>query len=170
MNVQNPNLGQQAANAPQQESGKQKRRVKNFLLQPLIQVKLGFYSIVLAFLFCIAIGGILYFHLSKFMSIVLELTDVQEEVSDLLHIYMSGAWLWLGLAMVVFLFINILVSVIFTHKLVGPTYAFRRHLQNLAQGRYDTRTYLRKNDAFKEVAMELNRLSEVLEEQAKQKR
>ena len=163
-------MDQNAGTGSAQESGKQKRRIKNFLLQPLIQIKLGLYSIILAVLFCFAVGGILYFHLSKFMTIVLELTDVQEEVSELLHLYMSGAWLWLGIAMFCFLFINILVSVIYTHKLVGPTFAFRRHLQNLAQGRYDIRTYLRKNDAFKEVANDLNHLSEVLEEASKRSR
>jgi signal transduction histidine kinase len=54
---------------------------------------------------------------------------------------------------------NMGVTIIFTHKLVGPTVAFRRHIRMLTEGRYDYRTTLRKGDAFQEVADDLNHLS-----------
>jgi len=152
------------------EGGKAKRRVRNFLLQPLIQVKLGLYSILLAAGFSAAIGGILYVNLAKFAQIVLQLTDVEDEVYDLLNTYMADTKWWLALAIAVFLVCNVLVSIIYTHRLIGPSIAFRRHIRNLAEGRFNARTYLRKGDAFVEVADELNHLSEVLERQTAEKR
>jgi len=151
--------------APLAKGAKAKRRVRNFLLQPLIQIKLGLYSILLAVGFSVAVGAILWLNLAKFAQIVLQLTDVEDEVYDLLNSYMADTRWWLALAIVAFLVANIMVSIFFTHRLIGPTIAFRRHIRSLAEGRYNARTYLRRGDAFAEVADELNHLSEILERQ-----
>lgn len=142
---------------------KAKRQMRNFLLQPLLQIKLGIYMILLTSLFSSAIAGILYVNLARFAAIVLQLTDVEDEVTDLLNAYMHDTRWYLGSAILVFLLLNVMISVLYTHRLVGPTYAFRRHIRALSEGRYQIRTILRKGDAFAEVADELNHLSEVLE-------
>ena len=49
----------------------------------------------------------------------------------------------------------------------GPTVAFRRHIQALRQGDFDSRVRLRRGDAFNEVADELNALSEDLARKGK---
>jgi len=144
---------------------KPKRRVRNFLLMPLVQVKLGLYSILLTILFSATVAGILYVNLKKFAVIVLQLTDVQEEVTELLDSYMSDTRWYLGLAIATFIAISVVVSILYTHRLIGPTIAFRRHVRALADGRYNVRTFLRKGDAFSELADELNHLSKVLDRQ-----
>ena len=148
---------------PMTASGKAKRRLRNLLLQPLLQIKLGLYSIILAFLFSGAVAAILYIQLGKVFEIVIQLTDVEEEVTELLMTYINGTTWWLLLAMGVFLIANIIISIMYTHKLVGPTYAFRRHILDLCDGKTGARTFLRKGDAFTEVADALNKLSEVTE-------
>jgi hypothetical protein len=60
-----------------------------------------------------------------------------------------------------------IVAVIFTHKLIGPTIAFRRHIRMIAEGKFQYRTKLRKGDAFQEVASDLNKLSEFFERKNK---
>jgi len=144
---------------------KPKRRVRNFLLMPLLQVKLGLYSILLTVVFSGALAGILYANLKKFAVIVLQLTDVQEEVTELLNAYMRDTRWYVGIAIATFIAINVAISVLYTHRLIGPTIAFRRHVRALADGRYNVRTFLRKGDAFAELADELNHLSEVLDRQ-----
>ena len=69
----------------QQPYGKASRSVKNYALQPLLQVKLGLYSILLSLAFALAVAGILYFNLAKFSAIILQLTGVEEEVQDILN-------------------------------------------------------------------------------------
>ncbi len=146
-----------------QPFGKAKRRLRNFLLQPLLQIKLGLYTIILAILFSASVAGILYVQLGKVFEIVIQLTDVEEEVKDLLMTYINGTTWWFLLAIGIFIAANILVSVTYTHKLVGPTYAFRRHILQLVDGKAGARTFLRKGDAFSEVADALNLLSEKME-------
>lgn len=139
--------------------GKSQRRLRNLLLKPSLQVRLGAMYILISLGFSGTISGIFYWKLSGVIPLVLELTDVQEEVQDLLTGYLNEIkWLIIG-TVAVFMVINILFSIIYTHRLIGPSFAFRRHLQALIRGEYGARTHLRKGDAFQEVAEDLNRLS-----------
>jgi len=142
---------------------KAKRRVRNFMLQPLLQVKLGLYAIILSLFFAVALAAILYYNFAGLVNSVVLLTDAEEEVRDLFVDYWRGTQLWIYLVFFVYLGATVLVSVLYTHRLVGPTIAFRRHIRSISEGKYFVRTFLRKGDAFLEVADELNRLSEVME-------
>jgi hypothetical protein len=142
---------------------KVKRRLRNLLLQPLLQMKLGFYSILFSLVFALTVGAILYHNFGGLLNAIVLLTDAEEEVRELLLDYWYGTQVWIYISFVVYLLATVAVTIIYTHKLVGPTIAFRRHLASLSAGNYRVRTYLRRGDAFKEVADELNRLSEILE-------
>lgn len=141
---------------------KTRRSVKNYALQPLLQVKLGFYSVFFSVIFATVVGVILYFHLGKIMSIVFTLTGVEDEVRNLLDQYIAPARIQLVILMTVYVIITLILSIIYTHKLVGPTVAFRRHIRMIADEKWDYRTKLREGDAFNEVAEDLNLLSSYL--------
>lgn len=149
--------------APKQGGGKAKRKAKNFLLQPLLQVKIGLYAIILSILFSIAMFAILWSNFSGLINSIVLMTDAEDEVREIFMQYWKGTQLWLYLTVAIYLIATVGMSVLYTHKLVGPTIAFRRHIRSIAEGRYNARTYLRKGDAFAEVADELNRLSEMME-------
>lgn len=140
-----------------------RRKFKNYLLQPLLQVKLGIYFIVLSLIVSIGLLWFLYYYLSPLYDMVLELTDLREEVGLVQASYLLGAgWMVAG-SILLYFFATIAISIFFTHRLIGPTYAFRRHIQSLIDGDYGSRVNLRKNDAFPEVANDLNRLAEHLQ-------
>lgn len=141
-----------------------KRKLSNFLLQPLLQIRLGLYSIILSLGFCISIVGIFYFNFYRFYDLVLELTDLRDEVNEILQSYLEGLSLWLAVVLGFYFVVTVAVSIFYTHKLVGPTYAFRRHIRELTRGNYNSRVVLRKRDAFQEVADELNELAVTLEQ------
>jgi hypothetical protein len=145
-------------------SSKTDRSLRNFILQPFLQVRLGLYSILLSMFFMLAIAGVLYLNLAKFSEIILQLTGVEEEVRDLLNQYTGPTIVQTLVLVFLYGLVNIIVAVVFTHKLVGPTIAFRRHIRMIKEGRYDYRTTLRKGDAFSEVANDLNDLSAHLSE------
>ena len=149
---------------------KPKRRAKNYVLQPLLQVKLGIYTIGISVVFAVTLGAILYFNFSSLINSIVLMTDAEEEVREIFMNYWKGTQIWIYLTFFVYLALTIGMSILYTHKLVGPTIAFRRHIRMIAEGRYNARTYLRKGDAFVEVADELNRLSEVMEKKAQQGR
>jgi methyl-accepting chemotaxis protein len=141
-----------------------KRKLSNFLLQPLLQVRLGLYSIVLSIIFGLGVFTIIYVNFYKFYDLVLELTDLRAEVNEILKSYIQGALGWLLFAFFAYFLVTVAISIFFTHRLVGPTYAFRRHIKELARGNYRSRVTLRKGDAFSEVADDLNELAQSLEQ------
>ncbi len=141
-----------------------KRKLSNFLLQPLLQIRLGLYAIILSLIFSGTLAVIIYTNFFRFYDLILELTDLREDVEVLLRSYVQGMTVWIALAMVIYFFITVGVSIFFTHRLVGPTYAFRRHVRELIRGNYSSRVILRKDDAFQEVAEDLNELANTLEQ------
>ena len=156
-----------AENQGQTAGAKASRSIRNYALQPLLQVKLGLYSILLSLAFAAVISGILYINLAKFSDIILQLTGVEDEVKDLLNQYIAPAKIQVALAVLLYVVVNIVVTILFTHKLIGPTIAFRRHVRMIAEGKLQYRTVLRKCDAFAELADDLNKLSSLLEQNSK---
>ncbi|MFK7823558.1 MAG: hypothetical protein AB8G05_05345 [Oligoflexales bacterium] len=150
--------------APRIESPKDQRRLRNYLLQPLLQVKLGLYSIILALCFSSVIILIVYLNMKDFADIVVVLTEHESEIRELFFEYAAISQWWISFFVLGFLLSNIIISVTYTHKLVGPTIAFKNQLERLRSGDFSQKVSIRKGDAFMEIANELNLLTEILEE------
>jgi hypothetical protein len=141
---------------------KSRRKMRNFLLQPVLQLRIGLYSFFLAFAFCVALGAYLYYKLMQFTDVIVTLTEASEEVYQKLNEHLVSAAFTVIIGGVLFLAINLAISIYVTHRMVGPTIAFRRHIIALKNGNYESRVKLRLGDAFNEVADDLNNLSDVL--------
>lgn len=138
------------------------RSARNLLLQPNLQIRLGIIYLVVAAFFCAVTLTLVYSNLEHFYKLVLDLTGLESEVSDILNGYIESlSWAIVGL-LLLYLTITMFLSIYYTHRLVGPTIAFRRHIRALIAGNYDSRVNLRKNDAFTEVADDLNELAELM--------
>ncbi len=139
-----------------------KRRLSNFLLQPLLQTRIGAYCILLSFIFAGLIAGIVYVHLGHLFAFIIEMTDAPQEVQTIILSYVSSIQTWIYLTLGAYILLVMAISIWYTHRLVGPMVAFKRHFEALQQGNFSHRTNLRKNDAFHEAAIELNRATEML--------
>ena len=93
----------------------------------------------------------------------MDMVGVPDGLRDTLEAGLKDSAVWLALLGLIFVVACAMVTIILTHRLVGPAYAFRRQINELASGRYDARIRLRENDAFTEVADDLNRLAETLQ-------
>ena len=72
--------------------------------------------------------------------------------------------LWIALAIgLVYVLVNLCISIYYTHKMMGPGVALTRQINDLLAERYDRRLVLRKGDSFQDVAARLNELAEKLE-------
>ena len=146
------------------------RRFANFLLQPSVQLKIGFVTTGFS-LFAVILFGVYARHkLVEFSDVAATLTQADQAIKSLLSSYIRSLGITALVAAVVFVSANLTISIYFTHKLVGPTIAFRRHIRALTDGNFAAKTQLRSGDAFVEVAQDLNRLSEVLQEKSGGKR
>lgn len=142
---------------------KYQRKMVNMLLQPLVQLRIGAFNLALSLVFVLLLGAYCYQKFVQFTDVVVTLTEADSAVFDLIRGYLSSIGTTALLASLVFVAANIALSIFLTHRLVGPTIAFRRHIKALIEGDYAVRTRLRTGDAFREVADDLNTLSERLE-------
>ena len=142
--------------------GRSARKIKNFLLMPSIQIRLGAYMVVLAILLLASLVSIVYVKMGEIVSLIVQLTDVEDEVEEVLLNYVQDMSWWILLTISLYIAINLTLSVWYTHKMIGPTYAFRRHVKALGKGEFFAKTILRKGDAFEELAQDLNDLSDTL--------
>lgn len=106
--------------------------------------------------------AVLYANFYRIYDMILELTDLRAEVTMVLDSYIASLIGWLGALVLLYVSIMIVLSIYYTHRLVGPSYAFRRHIQEMMQGNFTSRITLRKGDALHEVADDLNALAEAL--------
>ncbi len=143
---------------------KKQRRLTNFLLQPLVQMRIGLFNVAASLLFVSLLGFYAYKKLVAFSDVVATLTQADAEVKGLMTDYLGSVGETALIAAIIFVLVNLGLSVYLTHKLVGPTIAFRRHIHALAAGDFRARTKLRAGDAFNEVAEDLNLLSDKLTE------
>ena len=63
----------------------------------------------------------------------------------------------------VYVLLILVVTVIYTHRFIGPVIPMLRHVKALQEGRYTHRVSLRSHDAFTELAEQLNKLAETLQ-------
>lgn len=139
--------------------GNYQRKFRNFLLNPTLQLRLGVLSISVAVFFCTLVIWTVYLHLFDFYNLVIELTDLEGEVREILSVYYSSLLYWITGVVLLYLGVTVGLSIYYTHRLVGPTIAFRRHIRSLIDGNFESRVTLRKKDAFMEVADDLNELA-----------
>ncbi len=144
-----------------------KRKLTGFILMPMVQAKIGLYSIFLSVLLVVAIALILYTNFAELVSSIILLTDAPEEVKAIFADYWSYTQVWVYVSLGIYVAAMLAVSWWYTHRFVGPSIAFKKHLEEIADGNYEFRTSLRKGDELEEVARALNRVSELLEKEHK---
>lgn len=139
------------------------RKARNLLLKPAFQLKLPLYILLLsiAFLLLGLLLGNVYFQ-QTYMSMLATSTQpdyLQEVISRQAHEFK----LLSALLLVVYAALVVAVTIIFTHRLIGPTLPIRRHIRALQDGLYSHRVKLRTHDGLQELADDLNDLAEALE-------
>lgn len=140
-----------------------KRRIKNYLLEPEIQLKRAYYF--LSFFFCM-LGGIIFWTYAqvvfavKFLDaqawlVAVRLTDLLEAISPV--------------TLILYLVTGILFSIIFgiysSHRVIGPSVAIRHHINRLKSGDFSKRLHIRKGDELVTVAKLINELTDELRKQ-----
>ena len=140
-----------------------KRSLKNYFLKPMMQTKLGLYFILASILFAGSIIVYGYTNLAGLYDIIVELTDISDELSDVIRAKISSILMFSSILGFFYVLFTVLMSVYYTHRFVGPMVAFKRHIDNLRKGDFSSRVVLRKSDAFSDLAEELNMLAGDLE-------
>lgn len=140
-----------------------KRKLSNFLIRPLVQTKLGLYSVGLTIAFGVFLSFVLYINLSRFIAYTVHLTRAEATIETMLRHDIASIQVFIYLILGSYIASMVALSIWYTHRLVGPMVAFEKHFEALQNGDFTHRTYLRKADSFHDTAERLNQATETLE-------
>ena len=141
---------------------KQKHRFKNLLLQPVIQLRIAAWSAFASAIFGFAIALVFYYSLRSISNAFADIGHLDDET--ITNAYQMFEWIRISALtlLVSQVFVSIAVSLVTTHRLVGPTVAMRRQIRAMINGQYGQKITVRDTDAFTDMAEDLNELSEQL--------
>ena len=141
----------------------ERRKARNFLLKPALQMKLPLYTLVLSFTFGSAALLIGYIYFEQLYAMMIENTTQGDYLREAVN-QQTGNFIEASVILMIgYVFLMVAITTIYTHRIIGPTVAITRHVRALKNGLYSHRVSLRKRDALKDLAGELNELAETLE-------
>lgn len=140
-----------------------RRKLRNSLLRPSLQLKFPIVAILFAIFFAASIALTLYLAFGELYHGVMAQSDLAIYYRNAIKEQMEASIGMLGALSLANVVLIIVFSIGFTHRMVGPQVAFLRQIKKLKEGSYSSRIRLRKGDAFEDIALALNELSEILE-------
>jgi len=125
-----------------------KRKIRNYLINRRMQLRLTFKFIVLTVTFCLIIGVLVYHTIWPVVSGFVPLALINQLKGLIFYrlFYFSIPLLAVIMA----------CCIVFTHKIAGPIYNMENKLDQMLAGEDPASIYLRKGDELQELADKLN--------------
>lgn len=145
---------------------KYQRSIRNFLIEPMAQVRMGLRVIVIAMAFLVAMTLVIT---SGFFTQYTMLIDTNfqpgagSSAGDLVMEVFFRHTIALSVIFVTFIIVLIGAVIYYTHRIYGAMVALRRFIDDLSAGNYDKRCQLRATDELQSLAESLNGLAQTLQ-------
>ncbi|MCB1196482.1 hypothetical protein KDK77_09885, partial [bacterium] len=121
-----------------------------------------YFVLFLIILYSVCLGYSLYNNSRTTSKILTEFVQQNPRLEQKLESIDKGVLAKIIAAMLINALVIAYIGIFSTHKVAGPIYRFKKHLENIRSGDYESRTKLRKNDLLTDVADDLNKTSEYL--------
>src|SRR4051794_35173703 len=105
---------------------KNRRQLKNFLINPAYQLKYIFWLALTGFVLFVFYAVNLYFHIKENYSILVELSPMTAEAKRQLYQELDALIFKLGLGSIAFLVGVAVIGMIMSHRTAGPLFHFKR--------------------------------------------
>lgn len=142
----------------------ERRKARNLLLRPTLQMKLPLYTLILSFTFGLVALLLFYIYFEQLYVMMLENTTQGSYLRAAVSLQTSNFIEAASMLLIGYILLIVVVTTIYTHRIIGPTIALKRHIRALKDGLYSHRVHLRKHDELKDMAADLNELAEILEQ------
>lgn len=138
------------------------RSVKNFLLNPRMQLRISLYFVVFGFAIMGAMTFLFYNQIQRVDDIVSSISGMPIEQQIELGQILSNLVKISLIFYLIFLLSAGLYGLIISHRIAGPMYAILAYIEELKKGNYDSKRNLRDYDELKPVMDSLKELAEGL--------
>jgi len=139
----------------------------NLLLLPRLQLGMSMAILAITATFLICIAAMFYIGLEPLSEAIMQSTDADDEMRALVLDQLWHAAAQCGFLIFIYALFLLALTLAITHRMIGPTIAFKRHVDCLLEEDYTSRVRLRTSDAFQDLASRLNELAIKLGEEKK---
>jgi methyl-accepting chemotaxis protein len=156
---------------PLQGGGRSQRKVRNFLVDTTLQLRLASYLLAVALLLCLGLGWLL-FQAYQETSRVIALGDPDAGASIALALAAEDRWriVLVAVALAGVMLCLLLAAVVITHRIAGPAFALGRTCREVAEGRLRRTRPLRPRDLLVELAHDVAAMVDALRDREARER
>ena len=144
-----------------------RRKFWNLLQQPGLQLRLPVYVLSLTLVFVGLLSGHTYDVYGRLFELAVAESSQPEWFERTLQAQSGDFALVWGSLSLGYVVAVLVLCIAYVHRMVGPLVPMRRHVEALKNGDSSSRIHLRDGDAFRQLAVELNDLAEILAETEK---
>ena len=146
---------------------KKDRKLRNTVIEPFKQFKIGVYIVVTTFVFIVCAG---YLFMSSFWQQYQHVMSIFEVVDPNLQwevitndVFFANI---IKVSVLFLLFMLLTMAMVFklTHRYYGPLVSIEKFVDQVADGDYSSRVALRKKDELQRLATKLNQMADNLEQ------
>ncbi len=139
------------------------RRMRNYLIRPISQLKISGSVAVLMVAIVVGLNVINYLKYSNITRVMSNFYGLNEETREILlgirmQLLVTDVISTIAISLVI-----ILVWIKMTHRIYGASFAIKKFVRLMIEGKYESKLTLRKKDEFRDVADVLNELGSVLQ-------
>jgi methyl-accepting chemotaxis protein len=156
--------GSTAMEHRREANGSQKRRFRNYLIDSSIQLRLASYLVGVACVISVGMGWLLWSAYRESSRIMLLDPRVDEQLATLMAREDRERMLWLGLTLVGVILCLLVLALVVTHRVAGPTVALGQTCRRIGAGDLSRPRPLRRHDLLVDLADEVALMIEGLRE------
>jgi len=154
----------------QVDGGAHKRRIRNYLIDSSIQLRLASYLVAVACLISLGMGWLLWSAYRESSRLMMLDPRMDEMLVGLMAREDRERMLWLGIALVAVILCLLVVALVVTHRVAGPTVAIAQTCRRVGAGDLSRPRPLRRHDLLVDLADEVSLMIEGLREREEQER
>ncbi len=140
-----------------------RRKLRNYLLDTSLQLRLASYLLAVALVLSIALGWLLWNAYAETSRVVaLADPDVSESLASLLAREDRDRMIWLAVALAGVLVCLLPAAVVVTHRIAGPAFVIGRTCRHVGEGMLEKPRPLRSHDLLTDLASDVAEMVEAL--------
>ena len=148
-----------------------RRRVRNFLLDTSLQLRLASYLVAVAIALSVGLGALLWKSYREASALVaLSDPDVSDSIAAALAREDRLRVVWLAAALAAILVCLLGAAVVITHRIAGPAYAIGQICRQVAEGRLTPPRSLRARDLLVDLADDVAGMVDALRDREERER
>jgi methyl-accepting chemotaxis protein len=144
------------------EDVRNRRKLKNYLINPEYQLKYVFWLGATGLLLTAINSSVFYLYIRENYSTLVELSPMTDAAKSQLYAELNQIVISLIVVSAVFMGVVAFLGLVISHKTAGPLYHFKRVFKEIHKGNHKARINLRPTDDFRDVAQAFNEMMDAI--------